>query len=84
MTKYTVNYTRAAIDGFSEKKFDIPVEALDPAAAALIAGAIILADTLESSPVGEYLRAFGVSLTEIGGITADAFKDCVTVTVTSV
>lgn len=84
MSKYIVNYTRKAVDGFDELKHEIEIEALDPGAAALIAGALILADTLKTSAIGNLLSTFGVDAGELGDITADAFKDCVNVQVLAV
>lgn len=81
MTEYIVSYTRAAVDGFEEQKFEMSIEALDAGAAALIAGARVLGATLDTTPVGGLLELIGLSGEELAAVTADAFKDCVSVTV---
>lgn len=83
MTKYIVNYTRAAQEGHKEQKMEIPVEALDPSAAALIAGAKILADTLYSGTFGVLAASMGLDVSQLGDVTEEAFRDCVTVQVLS-
>lgn len=84
MTKYNVQFTRHAIEDHEEQVFNIPVEALDPSAAALIAGTQILLDSLSGTSIGILLRMYGVDITDLVAVTADAYKDCVNVSVTSV
>lgn len=84
MTKYNVKFTRHAIDGYEEQVFNIPVEALDPSAAALIAGTAILLDSMANTSIGAMLSMMGIDLGDLADVTMDAYKDCVNVSVTSV